>query len=107
MNDRDRAIDQFRQHFIVPKGAEVSVSRAVIDSSDVCDAHNRYVLPYDDNEKWSGDAVLFFVDWHPRANWAHDCTYVFVFADGRAYAWPHKWPPSDETEMDVLEPVSK
>lgn len=107
MNVRESAIDRFRRDFIVPKGAIISVSLAVIDSSEVRDINNRHVLPYDDGEKWTGDAVLFFVDWHPRANWSHDCTYVFIFADGRAYAWPHKWPPRDEIEMDVMEPVSK
>lgn len=104
MNVREQAIEQFRRQFIVPKGADVSVSRDEIDSSDVRDAHNRYVLPFDDDgERWTGEAVLFFVDCHPRANWAHDCTYVFIFADGRAYAWPHKWPPCESVEMDVLE----
>lgn len=107
MNVREQAIEQFRRQFIVPQGAEVSVSRETIDSSDVRDAHNRYVLPYDEGEKWTGEAVLFFVDCHPRANWAHDCTYVFIFADGRAYWWPRKWPPSETIEMGALDTETK
>lgn len=104
MNVREHAIDRFRRHCIVPKDALISASLVAVDSSDVRDAHNRYVLPFDDDgERWTGEAVLFFVDCHPRANWAHDCTYVFIFADGRAYAWPHKWPPCESVEMDVLE----
>ncbi len=100
---RDRAIEQFRQYVVVPKGAVVSVSRGAVNSSEVRDKDNRYVLPYDDSERWTGDAVVFFVDWHPRTNWRHDCTYVFVFADGRAYVWPHTLPPNDEIEMEELE----
>lgn len=38
---------------------------------------------------------FFFVDDFPRANWSHECRYVFISQDGRMYVYCANFPPRD------------
>ena len=47
----------------------------------------------------TGFVALLLIDHHPHANWAHPCTYVLVWRDGRTRQAEHDWPPSPSLRM--------
>jgi len=47
----------------------------------------------------TGRYYVFFVDQMPAANWAHECAYAFVGANGRRAWADEQWPPDESIEL--------
>lgn len=75
---------------------KVFVSCELVQLETIRDAHEKIVDGFRD---MTGEAVLFFVDMLPKANWAHRCAYVAVQPSGDSIFVSHRWPPSRSIDM--------
>lgn len=48
------------------------------------------------------EGFLFFVDFKPSANWAHDCAYAFVAKDGATDWQTATWPPHIDITLKAV-----
>lgn len=49
------------------------------------------------------EALVFFIDLNPDANWAHECMYLFIDTLSNQYAFcKAEWPPSDRFYEDKV-----
>lgn len=78
----------------------VQVGRGRQVPAHVTDIHGRQVAA--DAPRAEEPAALFFIDRDPLANWAHECTYVFLYDDGGVHVAERRWPPSASAELVSL-----
>lgn len=83
----------------IPSKAIVMASMKEVDPKDITTAMGNHIIV---DGKSPERSYLFFIDFNPEANWAHNCAYIFVSRKGKTIWCSAEWPPHISITLKCL-----